>query len=365
MLVVIVACVMSATLIPDTAYAQRGGRGGGGGGQAAPRGGGGGHVAPRGGGGGPRGGAVMPRGGPSGPRGPAVGTGTRRNVNGAPVVGHAVPRGSIYPGRPGYPGGHYPVYYGGRYIYGGYPYWGWYGWGYGWGGWGGWWGPGWYGSMWWPGWGWWGPAGPYYAVPYGVTSDARLLVKPRDTEVYVDGALAGIVDNYDGVFQSLRLAPGTHEITLYLDGHRRYSQNVYVAPGSTLKVRHTMEPLPQGAPADERPSPSVGREPATTQALPVEPAAPSAAQSRPRQTMPGEAGVLVIRVQPSDAEILIDGQRWQSPDASRPLEVRVPAGRVRVEIRKPGHAPFSTEVTVEPGVETPLNVSLPSRGQEM
>jgi hypothetical protein len=139
---------------------------------------------------------------------------------------------------------------------------------------------------------------------------------------------------------------------------------VYVAPGSTLKVRHTMEPLPAGAPADERPSPSVGREPATTQAVPVEPAAPRT-ESRPRQTVPGEAGVLVIRVQPSDAEILIDGQRWQSPDGSRPLEVRVPAGRVRVEVRKPGYAPFSTEVIVEPGVETPLNISLPSREQEI
>jgi hypothetical protein len=45
--------------------------------------------------------------------------------------------------------------------------------------------------------------------------------------------------------------------------------------------------------------------------------------------------------------------------------VRVPAGRVRIEIRKPGFAPFSTDVTVTPGEVTPLNVSLPSRGQQL
>ena len=75
--------------------------------------------------------------------------------------------------------------------------------------------------------------------------------------------------------------------------------------------------------------------------------------------------MLVIRVQPADAEILIDGQRWQTPDADRPLEVRVPAGRVRIEIRKPGFTPFSTELSVQPGEVTPLNVSLPSPDQPL
>ncbi len=206
---------------------------------------------------------------------------------------------------------------------------------------------------------------------WGVTSDARFLVSPRNTEVYIDGALAGIVDQYDGVFQSLTVAPGTHKVSLYLDGHRRHDTNVYVAPASTLKLRHTMEPLPAGAPADERPTPPVRPEPAAVATTSADPNAPpvSSQTPAPRQyleprTIAGEAGMLVIRVQPADAEILIDGQRWQTPDADRPLEVRVPAGRVRIEIRKPGFTPFSTELSVQPGEVTPLNVSLPSSGQQ-
>jgi hypothetical protein len=241
--------------------------------------------------------------------------------------------------------------------------------------------------MWWPGFGWWGgPA--LYAPPFaawGITSDARFLVTPRTAEVYVDGALAGIVDQYDGVFQSLTLAPGTHRISLYLEGHRRHDANVYVAPGSTLKLRHTMEPLAAGAPQDERPMPppraqqtavsadaDPGAMPQGTAPQGLAPGAPEAPRQpreprEPREprSIAGEAGLLVIRVQPVDAEVFIDGQRWQTPDDSRALEVRVPPGRVRVEVRKPGFAPFSTDVTVQPGQVTPLNVSLPSRGEQL
>ena len=327
--IVAVACVAVTGLGADLAHAQRG----------------------RGAGAGGRGGAV---------------------ARSAPAVGRAVPRGAVG----GYRGG---VYRGGVYrrgFVGGPLFWGgWGGWGPGWGAWGpGWWGPGFAGSLWWPGWGWWG-APALYAPPVGLwgISDARLLVKPRNTEVYVDGALAGVVDQYDGVFQSLRLAPGTHRLTLYLEGHRKWEESVYVAPGSTLKVRHTMEALPTGAPEEERPTPAVRAPRASdvetsdiTQTAPVPPGPRQRGGMReggaPLAARRG-AGTLAIRVQPPDAEIFIDGERWQAPPSDDPLEVQVSAGRVRVEVRRPGRAPFSTEVVVEPGQTTPLNVSLPERDE--
>jgi hypothetical protein len=133
-----------------------------------------------------------------------------------------------------------------------------------------------------------------------------------------------------------------------------------------------MEPLAAGAPPDERPV--LAPRPQQATAVAVDPNDPNSAPSTamapraPRSPRPivGEAGVLVIRVQPADAEVFIDGQRWQTPDAKgHPLEVRVPPGRVRVEVRKPGYTSFSTEVTVEPGQITPLNVSLPSQGEKL
>ena len=61
---------------------------------------------------------------------------------------------------------------------------------------------------------------PYDVEPYGQYRDdfymgaLRLKVKPRDAEVYVDGYYAGLIDNFDGVFQRLKLEEGPHEIEI-------------------------------------------------------------------------------------------------------------------------------------------------------
>jgi hypothetical protein len=84
---------------------------------------------------------------------------------------------------------------------------------------------------------------PRYYYDYGsyaTHASVRVLVEPEETEVYVDGYYAGIVDDFDGVFQRLNLAPGSHEITLRLDGYRSWSAQIYVEPGSTVSLRHDM-----------------------------------------------------------------------------------------------------------------------------
>ena len=97
-----------------------------------------------------------------------------------------------------------------------------------------------------------GPWGPYpYGVRYEGRGSIRLQVKPEETEVYVDGYYAGVVDSYDGFFQRLHLPPGEHEIELYLEGHRSIQEQLYLPVGSTYHIRHEMEPLGPGV---KRPS---------------------------------------------------------------------------------------------------------------
>jgi hypothetical protein len=85
-----------------------------------------------------------------------------------------------------------------------------------------------------------------YYDGYADRAALRILVEPRETEVYVDGYYAGIVDDFDGFFQRLYVAPGAHEITLRLDGFATWSGEVFAAPGSTLKLHHYMQPGPSG-----------------------------------------------------------------------------------------------------------------------
>ena len=86
-----------------------------------------------------------------------------------------------------------------------------------------------------------------YVAPgaYGVRryyGDVRLQVRPRNAEVYVDGYYAGIVDNFDGVFQRLTLEVGPHRIELEAPGFEPQSFDVYVDPTRTVNLRSDLRP---------------------------------------------------------------------------------------------------------------------------
>jgi hypothetical protein len=109
----------------------------------------------------------------------------------------------------------------------------------------------------------WGPYpfpyryGAYGVYPFGARRDAdvRVEVMPKQAEVYVDGFYAGLADDFDGMFKRLHTTPGGHAITLHLDGYRTVTQNIYVSPDSTYKLRDTMQKLATGETSEAPPSP--------------------------------------------------------------------------------------------------------------
>jgi hypothetical protein len=67
--------------------------------------------------------------------------------------------------------------------------------------------------------------------------DIRLQVQPRNAAVYVDGYYAGVVDDFDGVFQRLTLEVGPHQIELDAPGLEPQFFDVYVDPARTVNIR--------------------------------------------------------------------------------------------------------------------------------
>ena len=63
-------------------------------------------------------------------------------------------------------------------------------------------------------------------------------------------------------------------------------------------------------------------------------------------------------MQPGDAEILIDGERWDGTDGESRLTVQLADGPHRVEIRREGYRPYTANVRVRRGQTETLNVSL-------
>lgn len=215
-------------------------------------------------------------------------------------------------------------------------------------------------------WGWGGGFGywqyppPYYRYGrYDRTGAARLQIQPKQAQVFVDGYYVGNVDDFDGSFQRLRVEAGEHELEVYLEGYRTFKQRVLFRREGTLNVKHVMEPLASGE-TSERPVPM---EPA---ADPNQPRDPGTRADAPRrrpddrmpQAAPGDFGTLAIRVQPADAEILIDGEKWDGAGDGSPLRVQLAEGAHRVEIRKQGYRTYTANVRITQGRTETINVSL-------
>ena len=220
---------------------------------------------------------------------------------------------------------------------------------------------------------WYQPHG-YYGRGYD-TASLRLQVEPKETEVFIDGYWAGRVDDFDGFFQRLHLDPGDHDIELYLQGHRSVRQKVYLQPNATFRIRHTMAPLGPGDTPDPRPvaaerpqprdsydafgrpQPGERREPRDP-SDPRDPRDPREPRDPRDSSEQGGFGALAIRVQPGDAQILIDGEEWEGADRDERLVVELPEGEHRVEVRKDGFAIYTSSVRVRRGETRTLNVSL-------
>lgn len=102
---------------------------------------------------------------------------------------------------------------------------------------------------------WWGAGVPYYggygygygvgyAGPFEELGSVRLKVKPRHAQVFVDGGYVGVVDEFDGVFQKLRLEVGPHKIEIRAEGYEPLTFDVYASPGHTVVLSGELQRLP-------------------------------------------------------------------------------------------------------------------------
>ena len=214
---------------------------------------------------------------------------------------------------------------------------------------------------------------PYAQVGYGSGyvdgASLRVQVTPRDTEVYIDNYYAGTVDDFDGIFQRLHVEPGAHDITLYHDGYRTVRQRIYVQPTGTFRLRYMMVPLGPGEVAEPRPP-----EPPPPQGAPGPPPAsgpnryppplpPRGAPAPPQGALPPpgdrfESASLSIRVQPANAEVFIDGERWEGAPADERLVVQVAPGVHHIEARREGYRTYQSDVNLRPGETSTVNISL-------
>jgi hypothetical protein len=75
----------------------------------------------------------------------------------------------------------------------------------------------------------------------GPTGGLRLKVEPEDAEVYVDGYFAGIVGDFNGHFQQLKLTGGPHRVEVRAPGYLPLVFDVSIQPRHTTEYRGALQ----------------------------------------------------------------------------------------------------------------------------
>jgi hypothetical protein len=76
-----------------------------------------------------------------------------------------------------------------------------------------------------------------YAEPRRTTGSLRLRVDPSEAQVYVDGVLVGVVDDFNGLTDHLEVEGGKRVLEIRAEGYVTYTDEVKVDIGKTKTVR--------------------------------------------------------------------------------------------------------------------------------
>lgn len=77
----------------------------------------------------------------------------------------------------------------------------------------------------------------YYGSSFFDVGELRLHVTPRHAQVFVDGYYAGIVDDFDGMFQGLKLESGPYHIELVSPGYEPLEFDIRINRGQKINYR--------------------------------------------------------------------------------------------------------------------------------
>ncbi len=70
-----------------------------------------------------------------------------------------------------------------------------------------------------------------------VTSEIKLKVTPERAAVFVDGAFAGYVKQFNGMGRGMLVSPGDHHIKIALAGYQEFNTDVKLLPKQKITVK--------------------------------------------------------------------------------------------------------------------------------
>jgi hypothetical protein len=77
--------------------------------------------------------------------------------------------------------------------------------------------------------------------PADTMGSIRLKASPATAKVYIDGALAGVVDDFNGLNDHLEIEGGRHTVELRAEGYQTHTEEINVTVGKTQTVRISLK----------------------------------------------------------------------------------------------------------------------------
>lgn len=222
---------------------------------------------------------------------------------------------------------------------------------------------------------------PYgYGYGYGYSYRRRaatmgaldLNVKPKNTQVWVNGGYVGTTGKLDGSPSMLWLEKDSYEVIFFNEGYETVVRRYTVTPGGVIKEGFLMQPGTSTRPealstAAPMPSPEVQDRPKFKEKRRIierrverqmERPEPSAGRGHTLDVRQ-EPGKVAVHVTPGDASIYLDGEFiGTAKDLRRNPVLLVDPGAHRLEIVHPAYESKGVEVTVEAGKKQEIEVSL-------
>lgn len=192
----------------------------------------------------------------------------------------------------------------------------------------------------------------------------RLRVRPKKTEVFLDGEPIGRSGQFDGYPGFLWLDEGTHTLVFYREGFRTFRRSFEVRAGMVTEVRVEME-RGETRPPDEFIGPP-GRSAAD---LPSAAGPPGATAPVAPPALRGEGDSLDLRaagarvriaVEPTDASVYLDGRFLGTGEDLSRLHggLLLDAGEHLLEVVHPDYLPDRVNFRSKVGEEIELRVTL-------
>jgi hypothetical protein len=152
--------------------------------------------------------------------------------------------------------------------------------------------------------------------------------------VFADRYYAGVVDDFDGIFQRLTLRAGPHLLEIRKMGFTTLVVELNLSPGQSITYRRVMQPEPADAPVAVTLPPPPGFE---------EGAAP------PPLAEDAGVGDVTFDVTPDDAEIYVDNfYAGLVDDFNGSQHLELAAGPHRLSIRMPGYETIDVDLSIAP-----------------